>query len=172
MIGAYIVGEPPTHPVRIVRCVEPRPCEGCGRPFTPRAPNGKYCTRQCRNRHYYRKDEGYDGATAKRLRTREWHRANPGKLNEYRRRQYARIRAEVLTHYGGFCRCCGETEPAFLGMDHIDGGGNQHRSSFAGPLVRWLYRHGFPPGFQVLCHNCNQAKHIYGQCPHQAKVPS
>ena len=31
----------------------------------------------------------------------------------------------------------------------------------------WLLRHGFPEGFRVLCHNCNQAIGVYGACPHQ-----
>lgn len=26
---------------------------------------------------------------------------------------------------------------------------------------------GWPPGYQVLCHNCNVAKRILGTCPHQ-----
>ena len=27
----------------------------------------------------------------------------------------------------------------------------------------------FPPGFRVLCHNCNQALGAYGYCPHKGK---
>jgi hypothetical protein len=33
-------------------------------------------------------------------------------------------------------------------------------------LHRWLKNSGYPPGFQVLCFNCNFAKHRKGQCPH------
>ena len=37
------------------------------------------------------------------------------------------------------------------------------------PIYRYLKIRGFPPGYQVLCHNCNQAKGFYGKCPHQTK---
>ena len=33
--------------------------------------------------------------------------------------------------------------------------------------LEWLKRNDYPPGFQVLCHNCNWAKHALGRCPHQ-----
>lgn len=86
-------------------------------------------------------------------------------------RTQQKLRAEVFAAYGGFrCACCGETTPEFLTVDHIEGGGNQHRKQLAAEgitLYRWLKRHGFPPGFQALCANCNTAKHIHGQCPHQ-----
>jgi len=26
---------------------------------------------------------------------------------------------------------------------------------------------GYPTGFRVLCHNCNQAIGLYGYCPHK-----
>jgi hypothetical protein len=34
-------------------------------------------------------------------------------------------------------------------------------------IYRWLISSGFPEGFRVLCHNCNQAIGLYGFCPHQ-----
>ena len=83
-------------------------------------------------------------------------------------------RYEALQHYGGICRCCGEYESAFLALDHINGGGNAHRRLRKGDrLCQWLKSHGWPEGYQVLCHNCNSAKSIYGYCPHdgiQAKT--
>lgn len=81
----------------------------------------------------------------------------------------------VLETYGGpKCVCCGEKEPVFLTVDHIHGNGSAHRNKvtngFSGsPFYRWLIRQGFPPGFQVLCHNCNHAKHILGECPHRKR---
>ena len=32
--------------------------------------------------------------------------------------------------------------------------------------IRWLKRNGYPAGYQVLCFNCNFAKHRKGACPH------
>jgi len=75
----------------------------------------------------------------------------------------------VLDRYGGKCKCCGEKDFHFLSIDHIDGGGNQHRKAIHGGgvvLYAWLIRNKFPGGYQVLCFNCNLAKGIYGVCPH------
>lgn len=73
--------------------------------------------------------------------------------------------------YGGYvCNCCGETEPIFLSIDHIDGGGYEHRKTIhAGySMYSWLKREGYPNGFQILCRNCNWGKHINnGICPHK-----
>ena len=86
-----------------------------------------------------------------------------------RRIAHANLRAEVLAHYGGSkCVCCGETIQEFLAIDHINGGGNAHRKQIGrGNTYKWLKNNNFPPGFQVMCHNCNMAKAFYGECPHQ-----
>ena len=93
------------------------------------------------------------------------------------RESHRRARIGVMLHYcpDGIlkCACCGETEVKFLSLDHIDGGGNAHRREIGrGPtaIFGWLKRNNYPPGFQVLCHNCNMAKGFYGVCPHQEKV--
>lgn len=69
------------------------------------------------------------------------------------------------------CACCGLDQWQFLTIDHVNGGGNQHRKSMGvTSIFRWLKANNYPPGFQVLCHNCNLAKYIYGQCPHVTGV--
>ncbi len=79
-----------------------------------------------------------------------------------------KVKTEAFLAYGGFvCKCCGETEEAFLCIDHINNDGNIHRKTFRGPIYRWLKTHGYPEGFQVLCANCNMGKKMKGQCPHQ-----
>jgi hypothetical protein len=82
---------------------------------------------------------------------------------------------EVFAAYGNKCACCPETEPKFLSIDHIDGAGNQHRLEVFGNknvaglrFYSWLRRNNFPPGFQLLCFNCNLAKGHWGICPHKA----
>jgi len=71
-----------------------------------------------------------------------------------------------MNHYGGRCACCGINDLDVLSIDHINGGGRkQHQKE--GPLrYNKLRRQGYPEGYQVLCMNCNQAKGIYGLCPH------
>ena len=69
------------------------------------------------------------------------------------------VRDETFQAYGGaVCVRCGNIDPDVLQIDHIDGGGTQHRKKIGEPLTRWLRKQGFPPGYQVLCANCNTKK--------------
>lgn len=73
--------------------------------------------------------------------------------------RYASYRDEAFRAYGGpKCVRCGETDPDVLQLDHINGGGTQHRKEIGEPLPHWLRKQGFPPGYQVLCANCNTKK--------------
>ena len=84
-----------------------------------------------------------------------------------------KIKLEVLSHYGGsFCSCCGESHLEFLSIDHIEGGGKKHQQSRVNTgqtrwLYQWLRKNGFPPGYRVLCFNCNCARGFLGYCPHE-----
>lgn len=82
------------------------------------------------------------------------------------------LKREVMEAYGGKCQCCGESEIAFLSIDHINNDGYKHRSEIGvgGTIIySFLKKKGFPKeGFQVLCFNCNHGKHINGGvCPHK-----
>jgi len=80
------------------------------------------------------------------------------------------LRAEVLAAYGGKCACCGEAHPEFLGIDHMNGGGNRERGKSGGSNVFYvaLKKAGFPKDrYRLLCHNCNLARGFYGYCPHK-----
>lgn len=137
-------------------------------------------TRTCMNGHQYpaerRKDRPNsfkDCAECRRQYMREYYKrkreADPeymARRQRYRFRTNAEWRAAVFEHYGKACACCGESEDAFLTIDHINGGGSQQRKKI-GTMYRWLVRNDFPPEFQTLCWNCNAAKHIRGCCPHQ-----
>ena len=134
------------------------------------------------------------------LKIKEWRQKNKDKDREYHRkyrnehkeyyRQYHnknyhlkrvkyyqnrnfKLRMIVLNHYSNNnpkCVCCGEKEYKFLGMDHINGGGNIHRKKIGfRSMTGWLIKNNFPTGFQILCHNCNCAKGYYGECPHKLK---
>lgn len=83
----------------------------------------------------------------------------------------AKLKAEVVSAYGGACACCGERTPEFLAVDHIHNDGAAHRREVkSGSLYGWLKRNGFPKDrFQLLCHNCNAAKALYGACPHSLR---
>ncbi len=82
---------------------------------------------------------------------------------EKRRARRLALKIEILTHYSTpdfpICKCCGTTEPDFLTIDHIDGGGNAHRKQTgASGQYSWIKKNGYPAGFQVLCFNCNFSK--------------
>jgi hypothetical protein len=109
--------------------------------------------------------------------TRNLKRANVQRIKhrdariEYHKNRRLNDRNAVLTAYGGAkCACCGETENAFLCIDHINGGGKQHAKEIGGAgsvMYRWLVKNNFPPGFRVLCFNCNNAISLHGRCPHE-----
>tara|TARA_B110000459_G_scaffold6160_1_gene6484 strand:- start:63 stop:437 length:375 start_codon:yes stop_codon:yes gene_type:complete len=79
------------------------------------------------------------------------------------------------------CNCCGlNSHIEFLTVDHIAGRQEmdsepelkklKYMSKLSGTaLVIWIIKNNFPKGFQILCHNCNQTKGYYGQCPLENK---
>lgn len=80
------------------------------------------------------------------------------------------LRAQILKEYGGACRCCGEDRAVYLALDHIFGGGTKETASGGGSTFYISVRNaGFPKDrYQLLCHNCNWAKHhTGGNCPHK-----
>lgn len=89
--------------------------------------------------------------------------------NESARVSRAALRIQVLRHYSAddpYCACCGEDALEFLSVDHIDGGGTQHKKKVR-HVYKWIRDNDFPEGFRVLCHNCNQSLGAYGYCPHE-----
>jgi hypothetical protein len=74
------------------------------------------------------------------------------------RERHARLRQAALSHYGRQCALCGESRQEFLTVDHIGGGGTQHRQRLVKAnknFFRWLSEQKYPDGFRTLCMNCN-----------------
>lgn len=96
-----------------------------------------------------------------------------GRRNDLRSINHFKAKYQAFNAYGGCrCSCCGETEMIFLSIDHINDDGGKHREEIGGGtstrLYRWLRRKGYPPGFRVLCYNCNFGRYHYGGvCPHR-----
>ena len=82
-----------------------------------------------------------------------------------------RLKHQIFEAYGGaHCVCCKEAHIEFLSIDHIAGGGLKERrkvNRWGNSFYRWLKLRGFPPGYRVLCMNCNTARGWYGYCPHE-----
>lgn len=94
------------------------------------------------------------------------------KCAETNRASRTRLKMQVFNAYGGpVCACCGEKRVEFLSVDHIHNDGAVHRR-IIGPskLYRHLRKHGYPPGYQILCMNCNFAKSRFGMCPHEKEA--
>lgn len=170
-----------------------RICKKCEKPIAPEnlIQDGGYIRnicRSCKNARgsdYYQKHKEKRLAAVKRYYNehreekvayaKKHYHANPQAYRRNGKRRQDRITAEVFAAYGGKCACCGEAERTFLCIDHIKGNGNAHRKMITGTHLgagvktyEWLYRNQFPPGFQVLCHNCNIGKHRNkGICPHK-----
>lgn len=84
-------------------------------------------------------------------------------LYTYNPKYYRRIKNEVLGHYSNnsfLCALCGDDKA--LSIDHINGGGAQHRDTLrlnsSLQFYLWLRRNNFPDGYRVLCRSCN-SKH-------------
>lgn len=105
---------------------------------------------------------------------KRWVDKNREKINIYNRRKNQERRLKVLVHYSlnqilG-CSCCGEINPDFLTIDHINNDGAKHRreinrSGGGSPFYNWLIINEFPEGFQTLCANCQLGKvRNFGKC--------
>lgn len=122
--------------------------------------------RKERNRLYYitHKEE-----LAQKLRL--WQINNKEKVSLYNKRwrnrnkSYVRLKWSkyalniflcVLNNYGAICVMCHENDTMALTIDHIGGGGNKHRHKVGvgTKFYNWLIKNNFPPGFRVLCANC------------------
>ena len=62
------------------------------------------------------------------------------KHKESGKRTRQKLKAEIFLGYGGaFCACCGESELAFLSIDHINDNGAEHRRVIGqSRLYYWL----------------------------------
>ncbi len=122
--------------------------------------------------HVYK---GKRNTRCKRCRLDLWNQYNRSTGWTTQTRWKNNLRKEVLSHYSGgtpSCKCCNETHYEFLTLDHInEDGAEQKRKLFGNrtssyQMYNWVKKNGYPGGYQVLCYNCNCAKHHFGVCPH------
>lgn len=96
---------------------------------------------------------------------RAYRKKNRDRLNQRLRDDRAALRRQVLKRYSDGrpqCSCCGTEYYPFLTLDHINKDGANHRETVTGNrrstgrrFWAWIIKNGFPPGFRVLCYNCN-----------------
>ena len=104
---------------------------------------------------------------------RDYRARHPSKSAQQQVRHRDNCKYEVIKYYSNgtmSCACCGENHYEFLCIDHINGGGSAMRRKLGhGNMAKWLKARNFPPGYRILCHNCNMSLGFYGYCPHQPK---
>lgn len=70
-----------------------------------------------------------------------------------------RLQNEVFDLYGRKCAMCGLEDVRVLDIDHINGGGTQHRKKLNYSMMRrYVLLH--PSEFRLLCKNCNWIAHL------------
>jgi len=83
-----------------------------------------------------------------------------------------RQKVMTISHYGGRCTVCGETNLSFLCIDHINNEGRRVNREHK-RIYRWLIKNDFPTGFQVLCWNHNWLKHLdFVKSGHTHTIPA
>lgn len=82
------------------------------------------------------------------------------KRKETGKKYRAKLKREILTHYGNgklACIICGFNDIRALSIDHIEGSGKAHRKQInrmGVSFYAWLRKENYPNGFRTLCMNC------------------
>jgi hypothetical protein len=86
------------------------------------------------------------------------------------RRDRAKQKLEMLAEYGWKCQCCGEDNPYFLTLDHVNNDGHLDTINLnSGQIYAKAKKEGWPKDkYTCLCINCNFAKGHWGKCPHES----
>lgn len=132
------------------------------------------CQAEWHKEHYQKNLELYKEANRKRA---QHYRSikKPSVLasaKKYRTRKIAENREAILNAYGNKCTCCGEDNPLFLTVDHVNSDGHIERKSGkytnGSQFYDYIVKQGFPKDYQLLCYNCNMGRaRNNGICPHQ-----
>ena len=145
--------------------VVPWTCKECG-DIADKPGRAKGMCRRCYHR-MARKKWSVEHLEQERAKSRAWHLAHAAERNSQTLRRRREQRAKVTAMLGGKCACCGETEPIFLTLDHVQNDGHRDRMLARHLLLKRVEREGYPKDrYQILCWNCNAAKAM-GGCPHR-----
>ena len=133
---------------------------------------------------YHIQNKEYRSRPSSKQRKKEYEKENPERVKKWKRTEYLknieRYRSShkthretvlkeykkiVISHYSKNkmeCKLCKVKGLDFLNIDHIEGRKKMgHSGSVRGiKLYAFLKKNNFPEGYQVLCWNCNNIKHI------------
>lgn len=144
---------------------DPRVCKSCGE-LKPASdyplPHSWRCT-LCYKKHQRRYRDEHKDLDGSRWRKSFEKPQTKNNHNAWGRRNRQKLRLQIIMHYSpeGICQNCGCNDIRILSIDHINGGGCKHRKSLGGgskAFYNWIIKNNFPPGFQILCPNCQTRK--------------
>jgi hypothetical protein len=96
----------------------------------------------------------------KKIQIAKWRENNKSRISEAAKTLRQERRALFIQHYGGCCELCGLVDDEVMTIDHIWDNGAEHRKEVpANRTLEWLIKNNFPPGFRMLCFNCNHKAH-------------
>ena len=102
----------------------------------------------------------------KRLALKASHRASVYKYwAKTKSTRSQRLWLSVFAVIGTECACCGETDPIYLTIDHVNNDGAEHRRQSPTRIPygqAYLQDHKYE--LQTLCWNCHMAKSYRGGC--------
>lgn len=106
------------------------------------------------------------GDNARRTKRRTEGLSNPSGKKEYY--DVMKVYAKKKGFSKPTCFCCKNTDWKFLVFDHINKRPESHKGKSGVTMARKLKNDGYLKGIQILCHNCNTGKEIFGgdRCPH------
>ena len=134
---------------------------------TYRAKNPEKIRQMARARYAKNKEEMHEW-------NRNYRKQHPLTVAKIKYRYYDKRKMQCFQHYSPELKCqkCGFDDIRALSIDHIDGNGRAHRKQIGGVSINiWLVTHGYPPGYQVLCMNCQFIKkHERQEMPGRQKV--
>lgn len=120
---------------------------------------------------YHRKYRERNRERLRKQRMERYHN-NPDQDRQWRRNGINRLREEVLTHYGGKCVYCGNTNLDVLMLAYWpespqDSPTDPHIANSGGSAKRYrmIRQAGFPKGYEVRCHNCDSTRRRHEIAP-------
>ena len=122
----------------------------------------KYAT----DEEYREKNKATRNSWGKLETSREWarqyRRDNSEKLNAIWRDDYYRKKKAVHELLGNMCKNCGEDDPIYFQIDHVNNDGYIERSLKNGRQDIYVIKKYLetPERYQLLCANCNWAKRM------------
>lgn len=145
----------------------PYQCSECGQMADKRGRAKGMCAR-CYHR-MARLRWSAEHSEQEKEKARAYHQAHKVRINAQITQRRRNIRTQIMETMGSKCQCCGETEPAFLTIDHVQNDGWKVRKRARHLIYKTILDEGCPPDrYQILCWNCNSAKGMLGACPHSA----